>query len=71
MASRSTSARFHSKGAENTTADAMSRLCVNNSPPKSETVNMSAVDGEYCLSDNAYDNLYQCHNAIVGHGGFK
>ena len=34
------------KGAENTIADAMSRLCVNNTPPKSETVYMSAIDGE-------------------------
>ena len=23
------------------------------------------------LSDKTYDNIYQCHNAIVGHGGFK
>jgi hypothetical protein len=41
------------KGVENTIADAMSRLCINNTPPKIETAIMSAIQGTYVLSNEA------------------
>jgi RNase H-like domain found in reverse transcriptase len=42
------------KGVENTIADAMSHLCINNTPPKTEIAILSAINGTYILSDDAY-----------------
>jgi transposase InsO family protein len=59
------------KGVENTIADAMSRLCINNTPPKPEIAILSAINGTYILSDNAHELIEKCHNKINGHGGVK
>jgi RNase H-like domain found in reverse transcriptase/Integrase zinc binding domain len=59
------------KGVENTIADAMSRLCINNTPPKPETAIMSAIQGTYILSDESFRLIEQCHNTFNGHGGVK
>jgi hypothetical protein len=49
----------------------MSRLCINNTPPKLETAIMSAIQGKYILSDESFQLTKQCHNTINGHGGVK
>ena len=57
------------KGVDNAIADAMSRLCPNNSPPKVETAILSAIDASYVLTPEAYTNISKCHNEVIGHGG--
>jgi hypothetical protein len=52
------------KGVENTIADAMSRLCINNTPPQLETAIMSAIQGTYTLSDESFLLIEQCHNTF-------
>jgi hypothetical protein len=59
------------KGVENTIADAMSRLCINNTPPKIVTAIMSAIQGTYVLSNEAFYHIEKCHNTFNGHGGVK
>jgi hypothetical protein len=59
------------KGVENTIADAMSRLCINNTPPKIETAIMSAIQRTYLLSNEAFNHIEKCHNTFNGHGGVK
>jgi RNase H-like domain found in reverse transcriptase len=42
------------KGVETKIANAMSRLCINNAPPKLETAIMSAIQGTCILSDESF-----------------
>jgi Integrase zinc binding domain len=49
----------------------MSRLCINNTPPKTEIAILSAINGTYILNDDAYQLIEKCHNKINGHGGVK
>ena len=59
------------KGEDNQIADAMSRLCVNNKPTTLPSSLLSAIDGPYIISDDAYTNITLCHNSVIGHGGVE
>ena len=54
-------------GKDNSIADAMSRLCINNMPKK--TVTVSAIQKSKPLTPEYYEIISKCHNTVVGHGG--
>ena len=54
-------------GKDNSIADAMSRLCINNMPKKSVTT--SATQRTKPLTQDHYELIAKCHNTVVGHGG--
>jgi transposase InsO family protein len=58
-------------GDQNTIADAMSRLCLNNKPPKSPSEILAAIHGPYEILPEHYEQITLCHNAQLGHGGVE
>jgi RNase H-like domain found in reverse transcriptase len=57
-------------GVDNSIADAMSRLCINNKP-EVPTVILAANNGPYVINNDNYKIIESVHNAMVGHGGVE
>ena len=57
------------QGKNNTIADAMSRLCLNNMEKKTGLVSSLHVKQPTTLQQ--YEIIEKCHNATVGHGGVQ
>ena len=61
-------------GAENTTADTMSRLCLNRlttTTIPSTAITVSAIIPDREISSEHYAIIEECHNAECGHGGVE
>ena len=58
-------------GIDNEIADAMSRLCVNNKPPKTPEHVLAAIDVPHVIDDAHYIMIGHVHNAATGHGGVE
>jgi RNase H-like domain found in reverse transcriptase/Integrase core domain/Integrase zinc binding domain len=57
------------KGIDNDIADAMSRLCVNNKPAKTDEYILAAIDTPHVTSNENFLRIGYVHNGIIGHGG--
>ena len=55
-------------GTENSVADALSRLCINNKIGTAKNMVSAFIDSKP-LTANHYAAIAQCHNSMVGHSG--
>ena len=55
-------------GSENSIADALSRLCINNKIGTPKNIVSALIDTKPISSDH-YAAIAQCHNTVVGHSG--
>ena len=58
-------------GVDNEIADAMSRLCINNKPPKTNEYILASIDTPYVISNENYLMIGYVHNGVMGHGGVE
>ena len=58
-------------GVDNQIADAMSRLCLNNKPPKITEHIVAAIDAQHVITDEHKLMLDTVHNGGIGHGGVE
>jgi hypothetical protein len=54
-------------GVDNKIADAMSRLCINNKPPKTNEYILASIDTPYVISNDNYLMIGYVHNGVIGH----
>ena len=55
-------------GSENSVADALSRLCINNKIGTAKNIVSAIIDSKPLTADH-YASIAQCHNSMVGHSG--
>jgi Integrase zinc binding domain len=58
-------------GVDNEIADAMSRLCINNKPPKTSECILASIDTPYVVSNDNYLMIGYVHDGVMGHGGVE
>jgi hypothetical protein len=58
-------------GVDNEIADAMSRLCINNKPPKTNEYILASIDTPYVISNDNYLMIGYVHNGVMGCGGVE
>jgi hypothetical protein len=58
-------------GVDNEIADAMSGLCINNKPPKTNEYILASIDTPYVISNDNYLMIGYVHNGVMGCGGVE